>query len=176
MNDTNDCKPSANTPSTNKPPFIQRKSPRAAFHDYNNGDYFVTICTKGHKHYFGKIENGEMKLSQMGIFATNALENLPSHYKYAQVLLFVVMPNNITLNSNGKAGTTTISSAEFTTAIISPNIFKTMLQDGIMIVTTTPSQNNRKHTSKAIIRKSHNSRDAPQVQCCPKDLLIFEYN
>ena len=25
MNDTNDCKPSANTPSTNKPPFIQRK-------------------------------------------------------------------------------------------------------------------------------------------------------
>lgn len=54
MNDTNDCKPSANTPSTNKPPFIQRKSPRAAFHDYNNGDYFVTICTKGHKHYFGK--------------------------------------------------------------------------------------------------------------------------
>lgn len=95
MNDTNDCKPSANTPSTNKPPFIQRKSPRAAFHDYNNGDYFVTICTKGHKHYFGKIENGEMKLSQMGIFATNALENLPSHYKYAQVLLFVVMPNHI---------------------------------------------------------------------------------
>lgn len=95
MNYTNDCKPSANTPSTNKPPFIQRKSPRAAFHDYNNGDYFVTICTKGHKHYFGEIENGEMKLSQMGIFATNALENLPSHYKYAQVPLFVVMPNHI---------------------------------------------------------------------------------
>jgi len=50
-----------------------------------------------------------------------------------------------------------------------------MLQDGIMIVTTTPSQNNRKHTSKAIIRKSHNSRDAPQVRPTRNDKDIQTY-
>lgn len=95
MNDTDDCKLRIDSLSTNKPTFIQRKSPRAAFHDYNDEDYFVTICTKGHKHYLGKIENGEMKLSHIGIFATNALKELPLHYKYAQVPLFVVMPNHI---------------------------------------------------------------------------------
>lgn len=33
----------------------QRKSPRANFHDYSGGDYFVTICTRDKEHYFGQI-------------------------------------------------------------------------------------------------------------------------
>ena len=33
------------------------KSARATWHDYSGGVYFVTICTKNHKHYFGEIQN-----------------------------------------------------------------------------------------------------------------------
>lgn len=32
-------------------------SARAAWHDYNGGLYFVTVCTKNRKHFFGEITN-----------------------------------------------------------------------------------------------------------------------
>lgn len=32
-----------------------RKNIRAEFHDYSGGDYFITICTRDKKHYFGEI-------------------------------------------------------------------------------------------------------------------------
>jgi len=35
-------------------------SARASWWDYgNNGAYFTTICTYGHRHYFGKIVDDE---------------------------------------------------------------------------------------------------------------------
>ncbi len=74
---------------------MQRKSPRAGFHDYSGGDYFVTICTRDKEHYFGKICNGEMLFSEIGKIAHDKLLELASHYSYAQVPLFVVMPNHI---------------------------------------------------------------------------------
>ncbi len=73
----------------------QRKSPRADFHDYSGGDYFVTICTRDKEHYFGEICNGEMCFSEIGKIAHDKLLELASHYSYAQVPLFVVMPNHI---------------------------------------------------------------------------------
>lgn len=36
-----------------------------------------------------------MQLSNVGIFAQKALDELSTHYKYVQVPLFVVMPNHI---------------------------------------------------------------------------------
>ena len=36
-----------------------RKYPRADFHDYNGGMYFVTVCTHDKCHYFGKIDDGK---------------------------------------------------------------------------------------------------------------------
>lgn len=75
--------------------FKYRKSPRASFHDYCGGIYFITICTNDRIHYFGEIINGEMQLSNVGIFAQKALDELSTHYKYVQVPLFVVMPNHI---------------------------------------------------------------------------------
>jgi REP element-mobilizing transposase RayT len=71
------------------------KSARAIWHNYNGGAYFVTICTKNREHYFGKIENGEMQLSEMGKFACHNLQNVNIHYPYAEIPLFVVMPNHI---------------------------------------------------------------------------------
>lgn len=68
---------------------------RAQWHDYDGGIYFVTICTKDKFHYFGEISNGEMQLSQIGNMAIENLNNLQSHYPYAEVPLFVIMPNHI---------------------------------------------------------------------------------
>ena len=72
-----------------------RKSPRATFHNYSNGMYFITICTKDKVHYFGEIVDGKMCYSDVGLFAKNALDELHTHYRYAEVPLFVIMPNHV---------------------------------------------------------------------------------
>lgn len=75
--------------------FPIRKSPRADFHDYGEGCYFITICTEGKRHYFGEIRNGEMFLSEIGRYATFRLESINEHHPYAIVQISVVMPNHI---------------------------------------------------------------------------------
>ena len=77
------------------PCYNDRKSPRATFHDYNAGIYFITICTKDKQHYFGKVQEGVMLLNTIGAFCQQQWENVSEHYPYATVPLFVVMPNHI---------------------------------------------------------------------------------
>ena len=72
-----------------------RKSPRAIFHDYSGGNYFITICTLDKEHYFGHIHNGKMLHSKIGKIAYDKLSTLSNHYTYVDVPLFVVMPNHI---------------------------------------------------------------------------------
>ena len=52
----------------------RRKSPRAKWHDYNGAEYFVTICTKNMMHYFGKITNGEIQLTEVGEYLKLQIE------------------------------------------------------------------------------------------------------
>ena len=116
-------------------------TPRAPWHNYNGGMYFVTICTKGREHYFGKIvketyrdtlclgcrdvlqrgcrdavQRGcrdavhhgcrdavhhvstaepTMVLSNIGQYADEQFRNVQNHYPYAEIPLWVVMPNHI---------------------------------------------------------------------------------
>ena len=72
-------------------------SARAAWHDYNGGIYFVTICTAGREHYFGEITDGEMHLSAIGEYTRQCIENITQHNPYANVPLFVIMPNHLHL-------------------------------------------------------------------------------
>lgn len=74
---------------------FKRKSPRATFHNYSNGDYYVTICTKSKKHYFGEIIAGEMYLNTIGEYCKLQLEVISTHYPYATIPLYVIMPNHI---------------------------------------------------------------------------------
>ncbi len=64
-------------------------------HDYNGGMYFITVCTANHEHYFGKITNGEMVLNALGDYLLQNLQNVSLHYPYAEIPLFVIMPNHI---------------------------------------------------------------------------------
>ena len=72
-----------------------RKKLRYSDFDYSeDGYYFVTICTEKRKNFFGKIENGEMKLNAYGRMAENVLKNLPNFYKNCILDEYVFMPNH----------------------------------------------------------------------------------
>ena len=75
--------------------FPQRKSPRATWHDYNGGRYFVTFCTKNHELYFGDVVDGRMELSEIGDYALRCIEKIPEINDNMAVPEFVVMPNHV---------------------------------------------------------------------------------
>ena len=70
-------------------------SARAAWHAYGGGIYFVTLCTAGRIHYFGEIKDAEMHLSTVGEIAAKNFADVSTHYPYAEIPLFVIMPNHI---------------------------------------------------------------------------------
>ncbi|MDR2628317.1 MAG: hypothetical protein LBC40_09820 [Dysgonamonadaceae bacterium] len=81
-------------------------SARATWHDYNGGAYFITVCTKNRECYFGEITNvpvemhrdmslqATIQLSPIGQLLHENLQNATVHYPYAEIPLFVVMPNH----------------------------------------------------------------------------------
>ena len=73
-------------------------SARHLWHDYNDGLYFITICTKGRECYFGGIAfNAEIIYSEIGKWAVECIENISNHFKDVEIPVFVVMPNHIHL-------------------------------------------------------------------------------
>ena len=70
-------------------------SARAHWHDYEGGEYFVTICTQNREHFFGEIVNGEMRLSEVGKMAEKCIQEVHNHFSNADVPLYVVMPNHV---------------------------------------------------------------------------------
>ncbi|MCQ2349571.1 MAG: hypothetical protein MJZ98_03710 [Paludibacteraceae bacterium] len=86
---------------------------RANWHGYDGGVYFVTICTQNREHYFGDITHvvtpcrdvarrvsmmntePQMQLSPIGQYSHEQFVNVKTHYPYAEIPLFVVMPNHI---------------------------------------------------------------------------------
>ena len=88
-------------------------STRARWHDYNGGAYFITIRTKNGEHFFGEIDiisnnahtvetlhatslrnEPTIQLTPIGQFLTKKIQEVTSHHPYAQIPLFVVMPNH----------------------------------------------------------------------------------
>ncbi|NEW59721.1 transposase [Sulfurovum sp. bin170] len=64
--------------------------------DYRwDGYYFITICPKDKEEYFGKIENGKMILSPLGVIADILWYEIKNHAKNIKLDVFVVMPNHI---------------------------------------------------------------------------------
>jgi len=78
------------------------KSARATWHDYGNGAYFITVCTKKHEHFFGEIIDDvvetrratSLRMTEIGQFLYDNLQNATAHYPYAEIPLFAVMPNH----------------------------------------------------------------------------------
>lgn len=57
--------------------------------------YFITICTKDRKHYFGEVVNGEMYLSNTGVLADVFWFETKNHSKNIELGSFVVMPDHV---------------------------------------------------------------------------------
>jgi len=53
------------------------------------------MCTKNRVKYFGKIVNGEMVLSNMGIIARDLWKEIPCHFNFVKLDEFVVMPDHV---------------------------------------------------------------------------------
>jgi len=70
-------------------------SARIAWHGYDGGAYFVTVCTADKVQYLGKITNGEMRFTEIGQYADKCLQDIPKHFPHVEVPLYVVMPNHI---------------------------------------------------------------------------------
>ncbi len=64
--------------------------------DYStNGTYFITICTQNREHFFGKIQNQEMHLSELGKLAQQFWLEITLHFPFVELGNFVVMPNHV---------------------------------------------------------------------------------
>lgn len=73
-----------------------RRSIRLRNFDYTSArGYFVTIVTHQRQSIFGKIENREINLNQLGDIARKQWLRLPSRFESLSLGLFVVMPNHI---------------------------------------------------------------------------------
>lgn len=72
-----------------------RKTIRAQFLDYNQGNFFITICTQSMKNYFGGIHDETMYYSKVGAFAAEQLQMAENYNPMIEIPLYVVMPNHI---------------------------------------------------------------------------------
>lgn len=74
----------------------QRKSPRWKEYDYTlPWWYFVTICTLDRKHYFGKISDGLMTLSEIGKVCEKEILHIEESRINIQIHEYIIMPNHI---------------------------------------------------------------------------------
>jgi putative transposase len=72
-----------------------RQSMRLRLYDYTTpGAYFVTICTKNRECMFGRVENGEMKLNEIGKIVEYWWSQIPGHFQNVGIDGFVVMPDH----------------------------------------------------------------------------------
>jgi REP element-mobilizing transposase RayT len=80
----------------NNKPQQSRRSIRLKDFDYANpGWYYVTICTKNFKRWFGDVKNGKVNHSALGNVACKYFEEIPKHFENVELDYFVIMPNHI---------------------------------------------------------------------------------
>lgn len=71
-------------------------SARAVWWDYGaDAAYFITICTQDKHHYFGEVINAAMDLTEIGHIAVQYWQDIPSHFPFVRLDVFVVMPNHV---------------------------------------------------------------------------------
>jgi putative transposase len=85
-----------NNKSKYNPQIHHRRSVRLKGYDYSQaGLYFITICCQDRKCRFGKIENGEMILNELGTIAYNEWIKLVERFTSFELDVFQIMPNHM---------------------------------------------------------------------------------
>ena len=76
-------------------PMKERKLNRLKDYNYSqDGYYFVTICTKDRKEFFGRVKEEKMNLNNYGEIVNQCWYELPKHYLNCSLDSFVIMPNH----------------------------------------------------------------------------------
>jgi len=57
--------------------------------------YYITICTKHHKEWFGDVSNSKMKQNMLGKIAEKYWKDITNHYTICELDYYVIMPNHI---------------------------------------------------------------------------------
>jgi REP element-mobilizing transposase RayT len=75
--------------------------------DYTNPWwYYITICTKNHKEWFGEVVKSNMELNRIGKIVYDFWNNIPRHNNLIELDYFIIMPNHlhgiIILNEDGR--------------------------------------------------------------------------
>ncbi len=60
-----------------------------------NRFYFVTICAKNRKEYFGEIKNEEMVSNVYGEIAEKLWLKIPKHFEDVELDEHIIMPNHV---------------------------------------------------------------------------------
>ncbi len=77
-------------------PRYKRISTRLSSWDYRfPGWYFITICTKNKKQYFGKISSSLEKLTPIGEIANQYWIEIPSHFINVEIDEYIITPNHV---------------------------------------------------------------------------------
>ena len=80
----------------NKNIFQKHQNMRLPYYSYNQpGYYFITICTKNRRHYFGKIIDDKINLSDIGKITKQYWQKIPEHFSNIQLGEYVIMPNHL---------------------------------------------------------------------------------
>ena len=85
-----------NKPS-NSSSLPDRKSYRAKWHNYSGSEYFVTFCNYERRHYFGEVRNGQTELTKVGKYLKTEIEKVQDFYPYAEIPIYVIMPDHVHL-------------------------------------------------------------------------------
>jgi len=71
------------------------KQYRLPGYDYSGeGNYFVTICTYNREEYFGRINNGEMILSDAGKIVDEIWNEIPVKFENVKLDVYQIMPDH----------------------------------------------------------------------------------
>jgi putative transposase len=75
----------------------RNESSRLQSWDYgDDAAYFITVCTNGRTNYFGEIlGSNQMKLSDIGQHVYKCWSDIPSHFPFVKLDVFIVMPDHI---------------------------------------------------------------------------------
>ncbi|HTZ98790.1 MAG TPA: transposase [Candidatus Aquilonibacter sp.] len=74
----------------------RRRPLRIAGFDYSQpANYFVTICTHGHRQILGYVSGSEMRLNSAGAAVRGAWFDLPKRFPSIVLPEFVAMPNHV---------------------------------------------------------------------------------
>ncbi len=81
---------------TYNPEKHHRRSIRLNGYDYSQpGNYFITMCTQNRECIFGEIDNGKMKLNDIGQIVEDTWNDLPNHNLNILLDSFIIMPNHV---------------------------------------------------------------------------------